>query len=107
MSTTTHTTLHAHPPEVPVDIGSIPPAVWGAGGAGGMLSLLYWLLATGRLIPRRYYEERVADKDKQIDLLSKTVDVKDDQLGKALSTGETSVKILESIEQLARDRGTP
>lgn len=87
-----------------MDIGSIPPALVGGGVGSSMLGLLYWLIATGRLIPRRFYEERIADKDATIATQTKTIEVQRDQLGKALSTGETGVKILESIEALARDR---
>ena len=86
-------------------LDAIPPAVANGVGVVGLLVLLFWLLATGRLVTRREMDSRMADKDAQIALLSKANDVKDSQLEKLTSDVATTViRVLESIEALAKGR---
>lgn len=84
----------------------IPAAVWGAGGASGMLGLLYWLLATGRTWTGNSVDRVLQSKDEQITTLKTAIAVKDGQLEKLQIVGETNLKILESVEALARRRKT-
>jgi hypothetical protein len=82
----------------------IPAAIWNGVGVVGLLSLLFWLLATGRLYTKSQHDEIVSSKDQVIETQAKTIDVKDGQLDKLSVVGETVVKILSSVDDLGRRR---
>lgn len=86
------------------DMDAIPPALLNGGGVVSMLALAYWMLATGRLYTGAQHREIVEDKDAQIDRLNNAVDVKDKQLERLAVVGEAVVKILASVEELAKRR---
>ena len=84
----------------------LPPALITGGSIMSLLSGLFWMLATGRLVTRREHEERVGDLKEQAETLRETVKVKDAQLEKLAIIGETTVKILASVEAFAREKRT-
>lgn len=57
-----------------MDLSSIPPGLWTASGAGSMLALLYFLLATGRLVPRSTVDMLLAERDKTIAFQRATIE---------------------------------
>ena len=69
---------------------AIPPALLSGGGVASLLGLLFWMLATGRLVTRREHDNRMADKDAQIEKLA--------------VVGEAFLKIMTSVESLAKGR---
>jgi hypothetical protein len=86
------------------DVDAIPPALLNGVGVGGLLAVLFWMLATGRLVTRREHEGRIADKDQVIATQERTIAVKDSQLEKLAVVGETAIRILSSVEALAKER---
>lgn len=84
-----------------MDIDAIPAGVWGVGGAGGMLSLLYWLLVTGRIIVGSVHREQLADKDAQITQLWGTVESLTDSVQKFTVSGEIAAQAFRSVEKTA------
>lgn len=82
----------------------IPPSLLTGGGVISLLVLLFWMLATDRLVTGAAHRRELADKDSQRDVLLKTIDVKDSQLEKLAVVGETTVRILSSVEALAKER---
>lgn len=83
---------------------AIPPALLNGVGVVGLLVGLFWMLATGRLVTRREHDGRIADKDQVIATQARTIDVKDSQLEKLSVVGETAIRILSSVEALAKER---
>ena len=91
--------------DIDVDLDAIPSAVWGGLGAGSMVSLLYWLLATGRLIQARVVDSMMADKDSQITRLWAANDSLTESVRKYAISAETSAHALHEVEKRARARG--
>ena len=91
--------------EATVDLEAIPSAVWGGLGAGSMLSLLYWLLSTGRIIQARVVDKMLADKDAQITRLWATVDSQNESLKKYAVSAETAAYALHEVEKQAAKAG--
>lgn len=44
-------------------VEALPPELFNVGGAAAMLGLLFWLIATGRLVTRREADGIRADRD--------------------------------------------
>ena len=88
-----------------MDLDAIPSAVWGGLGAGSMVSLLYWLLATGRLIQARVVDKMMSDKDSQIDKLWKANDSLTESVRKYAVSAETSAHAFHEIEKRAAQVG--
>ena len=57
-----------------MDLSSIPPGLWTASGAGSMLALLYYLLATGRLVPRSTVDMLIKERDETIRVQRATIE---------------------------------
>lgn len=84
----------------------------GGGTAFGALTWLLWMVGTGRLVTRREVTDRLADKDQQIAdkaeqvaNLTKAVEVRDAQVDKlADETGATMIRLLSSVEAIARQK---
>jgi hypothetical protein len=55
-------------------MSSIPPGLWTASGAGSMLALLYFLLATGRLVPRSTVDMLMSERDETIRVQRSTIE---------------------------------
>lgn len=79
----------------------LPAALLNGVGVVGLLALLFWLLATGRLVTRREHDGRIRDKDGQLGeakeaarILSRQVDdmLKNDELTHALLKSLIGVK---------------
>lgn len=100
------TTQTTHPPGgSTVDLDSIPSGVWGGLGAGSMLSLLYWLLATGRLIQARVVDQMMSDKDSQIDKLWSANGSLTESVRMYAISAETSAHALHEVEKRAASAG--
>lgn len=92
-----------HPTGEPMDaLLDLPPAIANGVGVIALLSGLFWMLATGRLVTRREHEARVGDLKEQNATLKTTVEVRDQQLKSLAVVGETVIKILASVDDLAR-----
>lgn len=72
------------------------------GGATGLLLAVFWMVYTGRLIPRKIHEDRIADKDKQIDLLTRAHDLSSKQVEEMLELSRTTTAVISAIPK-ARD----
>lgn len=83
----------------------LPAGLLNGVGVVGLLVGLFWMLATGRLVTRREHDGRIADKNEVIATQAQTIAVKDQQLEKLDIVGTTTIRILESVENLARERG--
>ena len=79
----------------------IPPALLNGVGVVSLLVVMFWMLSSDRLVTGAAHRREIADKDAQISTLIKTIDVKDAQLEKLAIVGETTVRILASVEALA------
>lgn len=84
----------------------------GGGTAFASLTWLLYMVGTGRLVTRREVTDRLADKDQQIAdkavqvaNLTKAVEVRDAQVDKlADETGATMIRLLNSVEAVARQK---
>lgn len=85
-----------------VDLSAIPPAVWATGSAASMFGLLFLMLATDRMITGPAHRREIGVKDDEIKTLKATVEVKDSQLEKLSIVGDTTLRILTSIEDMAK-----
>ena len=82
----------------------LPPALVNVISVMGLVSGLFWMLATGRLVTRREHQERVGDLKEQNATLRTANEIKDVQLEKLAIVGETTVKILASVEAMAEKK---
>lgn len=80
----------------------VPPAIANGVGVVALLIGLFWMIARGSLVTRREHEARVGDLKEQNATLKTTVDVKDKQLQDLAVVGETVIKIMASVDELAR-----
>lgn len=83
-----------------------------AAGPVGLLSIAVLLVFLGRLIPRSQHQERIADKDKQIERLDRALEteiergrVRDDQFAELLEHSRLSVQLLQALETRSREAG--
>jgi len=88
-----------------VDLDAIPSAVWGGLGAGSMVSLLYYLLATGRLVQARVVDKMLADKDAQLTRVWAANDSLVESVRKYAVSAETSAHAFHEIEKRAAKVG--
>lgn len=70
----------------------------------GPVGAVVLAVLTGLLIPRWTHKERMNDKDAQIRYLQAALDKRDEQVGRLLDQGETSVHLLEDIKATAERR---
>ena len=80
----------------------LPPALLNGVGVTTLLVILFWMLAREHLVTGPAHRRELADKDAQIDRLTNAVDVKDQQLEKLTVVGEAVVKILASVDEMAK-----
>lgn len=74
-------------------------------GLGGIITLLvglFWLLVRGRIHTAREFDLMVTLKDEQIKLLTDASTRKDDQIEKLMIVGQTVTRVLETVEDLAK-----
>lgn len=86
----------------------IPPALIGTGGPVGALLLVVALILTGRLVSRAVHEDRIRDKDVQVDYLRATIAARDEELrvrgqqvDKLLTQSDLTVQLLRSLTREA------
>jgi hypothetical protein len=72
--------------------------------ATAFVSLIVMLVLFGYLVPRWMHNERVRDKDKQIDYLTIALDKRDDQVEKLLDQGQLVLDLLDEIKEEAQRR---
>lgn len=70
--------------------------------ATAFVSLIVMLVLFGYLVPRWMHNERVKDKDKQIDYLTTALDKRDDQVEKLLDQGQLVLDLLDEIKEEAQ-----
>lgn len=87
----------------------IPAGLLTTGGPYGLVALVVLLILGGRLITRAAHEDRVHDKDAQIEYLRETLKSRDEELqvrgqqvDKLLTQSDLTVQLLQS---LAREAG--
>lgn len=72
--------------------------------ATAFVSLIVLLVLFGYLVPRWLHNERMKDKDKQIDFLTTALDKRDDQVDKLLTQGQLVIDLLDEIKEEAQRR---
>ena len=88
-----------------MDLEAIPSAVWGGLGAGSMMSLLYWLMATGRLIPASIVDRMMADLRHRVELQDQTIESLTSSTQKLTVNSDLTVQLLRSIDRTATENG--
>jgi len=88
------------------------PGLWGLtpiAGMLGMIVLLYWLLATGRMITRAQHDREIKFRDGIIEKQDATIVHQANQLTKLLSVGTTVKAVLREASpgNLYEDTGNP
>ena len=102
-----HTVVHrAAPVRLRGDDVDIPPALLNGVGVVSLLVVTYWLLITDRIVTGAAHRREITDKDEQIATLKQAVQVKDAQLEKVVIVGETTMRILTTVEAIARERSS-
>ena len=104
------------------EVDAIPPALLNGVGVAGLFSLLFWMIASGRLVTRREHENRIADKDAVIAASEQNherrIADKDAKIVMWRAVGETSqaqtaemlehsrlsVQLLQAIERRAQEQ---
>lgn len=75
------------------------PGLWSLSpiaGMLGMLALLYWLLATGRLVPKSTHDAQVAILQGTVDNHEKTIAEQRTQITSLLEVGKTVQAVLKA-----------
>lgn len=72
--------------------------------ATAFVSLIVLLVLFGYLVPRYLHNERMQDKNKQIDYLTAALDKRDDQVEKLLGQGQLVLDLLDEIKEEAQRR---
>ena len=72
--------------------------------ATAFVSLIVLLVLFGYLVPRYLHNERMQDKNKQIDYLTAALDKRDDQVEKLLEQGQLVIDLLDEIKEEAQRR---
>lgn len=72
--------------------------------ATALVSLIVLLVLFGFLVPRRVMNERMRDKDKQIDYLTAALDKRDGQVDTLLNQGQLILDLLDEIKAEAKRR---
>lgn len=72
--------------------------------ATAFVSLIVLLVLFGYLVPRWLHNERMKDKDKQIDYLTSALDKRDDQVDKLIGGQQLVLDLLDEIKEEAQRR---
>lgn len=88
------------------------PGLWGLtpiAGMLGMIVLLYWLLASGRIITRAQHDREIKFRDVIIERQDKTIERQHEQLGSLMSVAATIKAVLREATPgvLDEDTGFP
>lgn len=83
-------------------------------GATGLLAAVVIMVLTGRLLPKASVDERLADKDRQIEswrtAYERGLEIQDEQrkqLTAMVEANETATKVLQAIPRAASSRKRP
>jgi hypothetical protein len=86
----------------------IPPALLGNIGPVGLVAFVVLLVLVGRLVPRSVHEDRIRDKDQQIEYLQQAgqvrdeqARVRDEQMAKLLPNSDLTVQLLRALAKEA------
>jgi hypothetical protein len=90
-------------PSKPV-FDEIPIAVLKSVGAPGLVTFAVLAVLVGALIPRWMHNERIKDKDRQINTLQAALDKRDEQVDKLLESYDVVIELLRSIKREAERR---
>ena len=71
-------------------------------GPWGLVSTFFLLVFLGGLVPRWIHNQRVQDKDVQIEYLRSMVDKRDEQFDKLLKQGELNTRLLEDLKAASK-----
>lgn len=82
----------------------MPEAFWAEVGPWGLVSIFVVMVLTGLLVPRWTHNQRVNDRDKQIDLLTKTIEKRDVQIETMIQQHNIVIKLLEDIKRESQTR---
>lgn len=84
------------------------PIGWKDYGAGGLIALVFIFMLLGRLIPRPWHRERIADKEAQlvekdarIKFLEAALEKRDEQLSQQIANNTVAVNALEALRREA------
>ena len=83
----------------------VPPALLNGVGVGALLVLLFYMLATGRLVTRREHESRMADKDERIATQNKTIESLTAATQQFAVSAHTSAYAIHALEKQAAKVG--
>lgn len=75
------------------------PGFWSLtpiGGMLGMLAILYWLLATGRLVTKSSHEREIGILNTIVSRQDTTIEVQQDQIQSLTEVGKTMEAVLKS-----------
>lgn len=87
-------------------LSSIPPGLTGFFLAAALLAGLFVMLAKGQIIPRVFHEDRMRDKDTQIEILRQTDRENRETIRQSKENDETIIQMLEGLQQ-RYDGGDP
>ena len=84
------------------------PGMWANIGPWGLVSVFVMMVLLGYLIPRSFHNQRVKDRDEEIKLLRAMIDKRDAQFEQLVKQGELTVRLLEDIKAVSKERrGAP
>jgi hypothetical protein len=91
-------------------VDSVPIPGWIIDGVGpvasilGCLWLIYWLVSSGRLVPRSTVDLLMVANDKVNEAKDKTIASQERQIDALLDVNETTKHALEALQQAAAER---
>jgi hypothetical protein len=85
-------------------VDGIPPSLLNGVGVGALLVLLFWMLATEKLVTGPAHKRELADKDRQIDLKDDTIKTLTGSVQKLTLNSELTVQLLRSIDKVASEK---
>ena len=94
--------------DVAAILGSLPV---GELAPSTLVALFVVAILTGRLVPRKVHEDRIADKDGQIEHLREVLDKSEEanamllkQNGELIDSGETTDRLIEALRVRAQQK---
>jgi hypothetical protein len=85
-------------------VDGIPPALLNGVGVGALLVVLFWMLATEKLVTGPAHKRELADKDRQLDLKDDTIKTLTGSVQKLTLNSELTVQLLRSIDKVASEK---
>lgn len=78
---------------------------WGGVGLSGIVTIVIVLILTGRLVPRRVHDDRVADWKAAYEAAEKRAETRDAQHTELMEMSRTTVQILQALRDRAEAGG--